>query len=86
MLRIIEKDRRLRSFTDVMGAGLGPRGIQVITAVFVIEVAFWMWVSLARRRVVLISSIALVVLFSDTLNAVFPVLTSDQWKLVGLLL
>jgi hypothetical protein len=28
--------------------------------------------------------IALVVLFSDSLNAVWPVFTSDQWKVIGL--
>jgi vesicular inhibitory amino acid transporter len=29
-------------------------------------------------------SVALVVLFSDTLEAVWPIFTSDQWKVVGL--
>lgn len=29
-------------------------------------------------------SVALVVLFSDSLNAVWPIYTSDQWKVVGL--
>lgn len=29
-------------------------------------------------------SVALVVLYSDSMNAVFPRFSSDQWKLMGL--
>ncbi|ORY27209.1 transmembrane amino acid transporter protein-domain-containing protein [Naematelia encephala] len=70
LLRIIEQDRRLRSFTDVIGYGLGPRGEKWVTTLFIIEVCAWV--------------VALVVLFSDSLEAVWPVFTSDQWKMVGL--
>jgi vesicular inhibitory amino acid transporter len=41
MLRIIEKDRRLRSFTDVIAYGLGPSSEKYITALFVFEVCAW---------------------------------------------
>lgn len=32
------------------------------------------------------NSIALVVLFSDTLAVVWPIYNSDEWKIVGLLM
>jgi vesicular inhibitory amino acid transporter len=32
----------LRSFTDVIGYGLGPTGEKWVTALFVLEVAVWM--------------------------------------------
>lgn len=71
LLRIIEKDRRLRNFTDVIGYALGTRGEAIVTFLFVIEVCAWV--------------IALIVLFSDSLALVLPQYTSDQWKLLGLL-
>lgn len=42
LLRIIERDRRLRNFTDVVGFALGARGEQIATVLFVVEVAAWM--------------------------------------------
>lgn len=71
MLRIIEKDRRLRSFTDVIGFGIGAAGEKWVTSFFVIECIVW--------------SIALVVLFSDSMAALVPQYTSGQWKLFGLI-
>jgi vesicular inhibitory amino acid transporter len=41
LLRIIEKDRRLRNFTEVIGFGLGARGEAVVTALFLIEIGVW---------------------------------------------
>lgn len=51
LLRIIEKDRRMRSFTDVIGYGLGPTGQKWVTVLFVFEVGIWTQV--ARGRVTL---------------------------------
>jgi vesicular inhibitory amino acid transporter len=42
MIRIIEKDRRLRNFTQVIGFGLGPTGEKVVTALFLAEFSLWM--------------------------------------------
>lgn len=42
LLRIIERDRRMRNFTDVIGYALGARGEKVVTVLFVVEVAAWM--------------------------------------------
>ncbi|WOO84347.1 Vacuolar amino acid transporter 1 [Vanrija pseudolonga] len=70
LIRIIEKDRRLRNFTDVIGYALGGRGEKIVGILFVIEIAAWI--------------IALIVLYADSLEAVWPIYTSDQWKVVGL--
>jgi vesicular inhibitory amino acid transporter len=40
-LRIIEQDRRLRNFTDVIGFALGKRGEKIVTVLFLIEVCAW---------------------------------------------
>jgi vesicular inhibitory amino acid transporter len=42
ILRIIEKDRRLRSFTDIIGYGLGEWGERVVTVLFFAEFGLWM--------------------------------------------
>lgn len=42
LLRIIEKDRRMRSFTDVIGYAIGPIGERVVTVLFFCEFALWM--------------------------------------------
>ncbi|OCF36492.1 solute carrier family 32 (vesicular inhibitory amino acid transporter) [Kwoniella heveanensis BCC8398] len=70
LIRIIERDRRLRNFADVAGYGLGPTAEKWITALFVGDCCVWL--------------IALIVLFSDTMEAVVPAFTSAQWKLIGL--
>ncbi|WVQ98857.1 hypothetical protein IAU59_005988 [Kwoniella sp. CBS 9459] len=70
LIRIIEKDRRLRNFADVAGYGLGPTAEKWITALFVGDCCVWL--------------IALIVLFSDTMEAVVPAFSSAQWKLIGL--
>lgn len=45
-------------------------------------------VSKAQQGIVVVmvadESVALVVLYSDSMNAVFPRFSSDQWKLMGL--
>ncbi|WVW82950.1 hypothetical protein I302_104965 [Kwoniella bestiolae CBS 10118] len=69
LIRIIEKDRRMRNFADVARYGLGERAERWITGIFVGDCCIWL--------------IALIVLFSDTMEAVLPVFTSNQWKLVG---
>lgn len=71
LLRIIEKDRRLRNFTDVITFALGRRGETFVTFLFVSEVIAYL--------------IALIVLFSDSMAVVLPVYSSDQWKLLGLI-
>ncbi|KAL7424020.1 hypothetical protein Q5752_001605 [Cryptotrichosporon argae] len=71
LLRIIEKDRRLRSFTDLMAYALGPRGELAAISLFFVEI--WLWL------------ITIVVLFSDSLEAVWPIYTSNQWKFIGLI-
>ena len=70
----------------MIGYGLGPTGEKWVTGIFVIEVCIWMYVHLSDSSSASIEqySVALVVLFSDSLNAVWPVLTSDQWKIIGL--
>ncbi|WWD16037.1 hypothetical protein CI109_100462 [Kwoniella shandongensis] len=70
LIRIIEKDRRMRNFADVARFGLGARAEKWITILFVGDCCIWL--------------IALVVLFSDTVEAVWPIFTSNQWKVVGL--
>ncbi|WWD10011.1 hypothetical protein V865_008144 [Kwoniella europaea PYCC6329] len=70
LIRIIEKDRRMRNFADVARYGLGERAEKWITGLFVGDCCIWL--------------IALIVLFSDTMEAVLPVFSSNQWKLVGL--
>ena len=109
LIRIIERDRRLRSFTDVIGHGLGPRTQYWLTCFFIVEFLVWKWVhsfssfsclfvglypcsfyqhkgdnGLLRENIELklINSVALVVLASDSLEAVIPRYTSDQWKLL----
>ncbi|BEI91363.1 uncharacterized protein CcaverHIS019_0401830 [Cutaneotrichosporon cavernicola] len=71
LLRIIAQDRRLRNFTDVIGFALGKRAEKFITVLFIAEVAAWV--------------ITLVVLFSDSLEAVLPMYSSNQWKVIGLI-
>ncbi|WWC69317.1 uncharacterized protein I206_103255 [Kwoniella pini CBS 10737] len=70
LIRIIEKDRRMRNFADVARYGLGERAEKWITGLFVGDCCIWI--------------IALIVLFSDTMEAVWPVFSSNQWKLVGM--
>lgn len=41
LLRIIAQDRRMRTFTDVIGYALGKRAEKFITVLFVAEVAAW---------------------------------------------
>lgn len=41
LLRIIERDRRMRNFTDVIGYALGKRGEQIVTVLFIIEICAW---------------------------------------------
>jgi len=41
LIRIIERDRRLRSFTDVIGHGLGPRTQYWLTCFFIVEFLVW---------------------------------------------
>jgi hypothetical protein len=41
LIRLIEKDRRLRSFTDVVGYGLGPGVQRWLTFLFVLEFCVW---------------------------------------------
>jgi vesicular inhibitory amino acid transporter len=41
LIRIIERDRRLRSFTDVVGHGLGPRVQYWLTCFFIVEFLVW---------------------------------------------
>jgi hypothetical protein len=41
LIRIIERDRRLRSFTDVIGHGLGPRAQYWLTCFFIVEFLVW---------------------------------------------
>ena len=118
ILRIIEKDRRMRSFTDIIGFALGSTGERIVTCLFFMEFALWMYVSRSssvvgqgacwgrwydpewqkrglpfRRRkqgtgewYADVNRIALVVLFSDTLAAVWPIYSSDEWKVVCLLM
>lgn len=46
LIRIIERDRRLRSFTDVVGHGLGPRVQYWLTCFFILEFLVWKYVRL----------------------------------------
>ncbi|RXK34646.1 hypothetical protein M231_08097 [Tremella mesenterica] len=69
-LRIIEKNKSLKTYTEVVGQGLGPIGLKLVTVIFVMETMTWI--------------VTLVVLYSDTLAAVWPILRSDQWKWVSL--
>ncbi|XAO22634.1 hypothetical protein I312_101407 [Cryptococcus bacillisporus CA1280] len=71
LIRIIEKDRSMRNFADVARYGLGARAEKWITAMFIADCCIW--------------TIALIVLFSDSFEAVMPILTSNQWKVIGLL-
>lgn len=41
LLRIIERDRRMRNFTDVIGYALGSRGEKIVTVLFIIEICAW---------------------------------------------
>ncbi|WVR05141.1 hypothetical protein IAU60_002153 [Kwoniella sp. DSM 27419] len=70
LIRVIEKDRSIRNFADIARFGLGATFEKWITALFVGDCFIWL--------------IALVVLFSDTMEAVWPAFTSSQWKLIGL--
>ncbi|KAK8869698.1 hypothetical protein IAR55_000266 [Kwoniella newhampshirensis] len=70
LIRIIGKDRRMRNFADVARYGLGARAEKWITALFVGDCCIWL--------------IALVVLFSDSLEAVWPIFSANQWKIIGL--
>ncbi|WRT67240.1 uncharacterized protein IL334_004207 [Kwoniella shivajii] len=69
-IRIIERDRRMRNFADVARYGLGATAEKWITGLFVGDCCIWL--------------IALIVLFSDTMEAVWPMFSSNQWKLIGL--
>ena len=60
-----------------------------MTAIFTVEICIWMYACSTSVMQLLnsgICSVALVVLFSDSLNAVWPVYSSDQWKVVGLIM
>ncbi|ODN98398.1 solute carrier family 32 (vesicular inhibitory amino acid transporter) [Cryptococcus wingfieldii CBS 7118] len=70
LVRIIEKDRSMRNFADVARYGLGPRSEKWIAALFISDCCIWM--------------VALIVLFSDSFEVVLPMLSSNQWKVVGL--
>ena len=41
IIQIIEKDRRLRSYTDVIGYGLGPVWHKIVSSLFIFEVIIW---------------------------------------------
>ncbi|WVO13964.1 hypothetical protein L204_101589 [Cryptococcus depauperatus] len=70
LVRIIEKDRSLRNFADVARYGLGDRTERWVSALFISECCIWL--------------ITVIVLFSDSFQVVLPILTSNQWKVVGL--
>ncbi|WVO18319.1 hypothetical protein L204_106034 [Cryptococcus depauperatus] len=70
-IRIIEKNPALRDFTEVLVYALGPGANRYIDPLFSFDCFIW--------------NVTLLVLFSDSLAIVLPVLTSDQWKLVAVL-
>lgn len=71
LIRIIEMDRSMRNFADVARYGLGARAEKWVTAMFIADCCIW--------------TIALIVLFSDSFEAVLPMFTSNQWKVIGLI-
>ncbi|KAI9634279.1 transmembrane amino acid transporter protein-domain-containing protein [Dioszegia hungarica] len=71
IVRVIEQDRRLRNFTEIMSIGLGPNVRRAVNVLFLWGVGSW--------------AVGLMVLFSETLNVLLPWRSSNDWKIVGLL-
>ncbi|ORX39981.1 transmembrane amino acid transporter protein-domain-containing protein [Kockovaella imperatae] len=72
LLRVIEKDRRLRSYTDVIGYCLGSKGQAIVSVLFALDCMIWL--------------IALLIVFADSFHVLVPSISSTQWKLLSLIL
>ncbi|WVQ78385.1 hypothetical protein IAT38_000471 [Cryptococcus sp. DSM 104549] len=71
IIRVIQRDSSLRNFVDFATYGIGPKWQKWLKYVFIGDCCIWI--------------IALMVLFSDMFETVLPIFTSNQWKVVGLL-
>ncbi|KZO96226.1 hypothetical protein CALVIDRAFT_515013 [Calocera viscosa TUFC12733] len=70
LVRIMALDARIMSYADIARVAFGPRSIWLTVSMFCLEL--------------FTLSVILVLLFSDTLHELFPAISSDLWKIIGL--
>ncbi|KZT59702.1 hypothetical protein CALCODRAFT_430659 [Calocera cornea HHB12733] len=70
LVRIMALDSRILSYADIARVAFGPRSIWFTVSMFCLEL--------------FTLSVILVLLFSDTLHELFPAISSNMWKIIGL--
>lgn len=96
LAKFIHEDPSLRTYADCNRKAFGPRSSVITTALFFGEL-FTIWYELNTSSLPLILpyvgiasphyfSVLLVVLFSDSLHAIFPAYSTETYKLLSLLI